>query len=283
MAAPIPAAARLSAPPPWALGRVPGLTRGERPLALARLDGGSVNEVFRVDSRCGSFVLRLNGPAWRRPGVDRDRELLLHGAAAAAGIAPGIVHAEPDREGLLITDYHAGRLWREQDYADVPALHRLGARLQQLHALPAPDIAQFDPWPVAGAYLRQIEAAPPAWLLPQQLAAPLARLERSCAALGLSSSPSCIVHGDLAQNNLLEGSRLWLLDWEYAQRSHPLMDVACVLAYYPSAQRHGAELASAAGLGAVGPRDEELAERVYVYRALAWLWHLARAERATAP
>jgi len=43
---------------------VPGLSDGEAPLMLAPLGGGSVNEVFRVDSRLGRFVVRLNGPAW---------------------------------------------------------------------------------------------------------------------------------------------------------------------------------------------------------------------------
>jgi len=253
---------------------VPGLSDGEAPLMLAPLGGGSVNEVFRVDSRLGRFVVRLNGPAWRRPGVDRGRELALHRAAAAAGIAPPIVAADPQAEGLLIMRYQDGRVWREQDFDDVAALWRLGERLQLLHALAAPAIEPFDPWSVAQGYLRQIAAPPPA--------APLARLERCCAGLIRQSSGACITHGDLAQNNLLEGSRLWLLDWEYAQLSDPLMDIACVLAYYPVAVRHRAELVAAAGLGgqALG---EELAQRITIYQGLSWLWHLARGEEAPAP
>jgi thiamine kinase len=281
MAEQIPAAESLSRPPAWALACVPGLERGESPRLLTPLAGGSVNQVFRVDSGSGRFVLRLDGAAWRRPGVERARELILHRAAAAAGIAPAIVYADPTAQGLLISEYQDGRLWCEQDYEDVSALRRLGQRLQALHALPAPDVTDFDPWSVAQDYVRQINAARPAWLDPGQLREPLARLQRSCAALGESSSPASIVHGDLAQSNLLEGSRLWLLDWEYAQRSDPLMDLACVLAYYPAAQRYTTELAAAAGLpGAAG---ERLAQRVYIYQALAWLWHLARGERASAP
>ncbi len=60
------------------------------------------------------------------------------------------------------------------------------------------------------------------------------------------------------------------------------MDVACVLAYYPAAQAHGAELAAACGLSAAA-QGEGLAQRIYIYQALAWLWHLARGEAATAP
>ena len=275
MAAPLPSPGRLTAPPAWALARVPGLAGGERPLAFARLAGGSVNEVFRIDSRLGSFVLRLNGAAWRRPGVDRVRELALHRAAASAGVAPPIVDADPAADGLLITAWQQGRLWCAADYEDLAALHRLGERLQVLHALAAPDVPAFDPWSIAQQYLQQIEALDRARPPP----APLARLERSCEALRRNPEPACIAHGDLAETNLLDGERLWLLDWEYAQRSDALMDIACVLAYYPGAQRHAAELTAAAGMQ-FGAVNEGLAPRIHVYQALSWLWHLARGESA---
>jgi len=271
MAAQISSAERLKAPPPWALRRVPGLGEGQTPLLLVPLGGGSVNEVFRVDSRLGRFVVRLNGAAWRRPGVDRARELALYSAAAAAGIAPPLVAAEPAAEGLLITQYQDGQVWHEQDFDDVAALWRLGERLQVLHALAPPAIEPFDPWSVAQGYLRQIAEPPPA--------APLAHLERCCTGLVRQSFGACIAHGDLAQNNLLEGRQLWLLDWEYAQLSDPLMDLACVLAYYPVAGRHRAEFAAAAGLGAQAV-GEALEQRIAIYWGLSWLWHLARGEEA---
>jgi thiamine kinase len=284
MAAPLSTAESLSVPPAWALARVPGLERGAPPRALSRLSGGSVNHVFRVDSDLGRYVLRLNGAAWRRPGVDRGRELALHRAAAAAGIAPAIVYAEPDAQGLLISEYQQGRLWSEQDYQDPAALRRLGERLALLHRLPVSEIEAFDPWSIAQDYVRQIKAALDA---PERLATPLAELERSCAALRGSAAPACISHGDLAYGNLLQGSRLWLLDWEYAQRSDALMDLACVIAYYPAVERYQAELAAAAGIGTAAGLgkvlEAELAVRVQIYRALSWLWHLARGEPATAP
>jgi aminoglycoside phosphotransferase (APT) family kinase protein len=277
MVAPIPAAAALIAPPEWALARVPGLGKGAAALRIERLGGGTVNEVYRIDSAAGRFVLRLDGAAWRRPGVDRTRELVLHRTAAAAGIAPAVVDAAPEAHGLLITEYLDGRLWEAADYGDVGALRRLGERLYALHRLPAPPIEAFDPWQVALAYVRQIDALPEG-----ALEGPLRRLQGICADLPRDHAAMSVVHGDLWQGNLLQGSQLWLLDWEYAQLSAPLMDLACVLAYYPAAGRHRSELAAAAGFNAQA-LQRDLHERVYVYRALAWLWHLARGEAAEAP
>jgi thiamine kinase len=259
------------------LARVPGLEHGAAAQRIERLGGGTVNEVYRVDSAAGRFVLRLDGAAWRRPGVDRARELILHRAAAAAGIAPALVAAAPESQGLLVMEFLAGRLWDIADYGNVDALRRLGERLYALHRLPAPAIETFDPWRVAQAYVRQIDGAQA-----DALERPLQRLQLRCAELRSGCAAMTVVHGDLWQGNLLQGSRLWLLDWEYAQLSDPLMDVACVLAYYPAAERYRAELAAAAGFDAqaLGPA---LSARVFIYRALSWLWHLARGEQAEPP
>jgi thiamine kinase len=288
MAAPVPAAGRLSTPPAWALARVPGLADGAPALRIERLGGGTVNQVFRVDSAAGRFVLRLDGAAWRRPGVDRGRELLLHRAAAAGGLAPELLDAAPEAHGLLIMPYLEGRVWSAADYAERAALRSLGERLYALHQLAVPAVAAFDPWQVALAYLRQIDdspaaAAAAAAAVPDEARiATLRRLQAACAQLRQDAGASSVVHGDLWQGNLLQGTRLWLLDWEYAQVSDPVMDLACVLAYYPAAERYRTELAAAAGVGP-GALGLSLSLRIYVYRALAWLWHLARGELAAPP
>jgi thiamine kinase len=277
MAAAIPAAGVLNGPPAWALARVPGLEQGAAAQRVERLGGGTVNDVYRIDSAAGRFVLRLDGAAWRRPGVDRERELVLHRAAAAAGLAPALVAAAPETQVLLIMQYLEGRIWGSSDYDDVQALRRLGECLYALHRLPAPAIDAFDPWQVAQAYVGQIAGARAG-----AFDEPLRRLQALGSELRAADAPRCVVHGDLWQGNVLQAAQLWLLDWEYAQVSDPLMDVACVLAYYPGAERHRAELAAAAGFDAHA-LERRLSARVYAYRVLAWLWHLARGEQAEPP
>jgi hypothetical protein len=55
-----------------------------------------------------------------------------------------------------------------------------------------------------------------------------------------------------------------------------------VLAYYPAAWPLAAALLAAACPGA-RVTSPELEAAVYVHRALAWLWHLARGEVSTPP
>ncbi len=155
----LPPAERLSAPPAWALARVPGLERWcSRRCVLARARGRQRQPGFPRRYAAGAFVLRLNGAAWRRPGVDRKRELALHRAAATAGIAPPIVARRP---GARWPADHAlparTRSGASTDYDDVAALHRLGERLQVAACAGArPTVAPFDPWSMAQDYLRQI-------------------------------------------------------------------------------------------------------------------------------
>ncbi|MFI4913819.1 MAG: phosphotransferase [Steroidobacterales bacterium] len=282
MVAQVPTTAPLTEIPSAALRRVPGLEDGRAPLSWRRFTCGTVNEVFRVDTPQGRFVLRLDGARWRRPGVDRAREHALHSAAAAAGLAPALVHAAPE-EGLLIMEYLEGCPWNRDDYAKPENLARLGARLAQLHALAPPPLTPLDPLGTALAYAAAIpdsaefDAAERALL-----ETVLRRLQDAAAAMAASASPTGIIHGDLVHSNLLAGSRLWLVDWEYAQIADPVMDAACLLAYYPAARPHAAVLLAATGLemGGIGQR---LAAGMYVYEALTWLWHRARGERASPP
>jgi len=247
------------------------------PLLIERLSGGSVNDSWRVDSGAGRFVLRLDGAAWLRPGVDRAREQLLHAAAARGGLAPRLIRYSA-AAGAQVSEYVSGHDWSAADFSAPAQLERLGARLQHLHSLPAPGgLGGFDPQACARDYLHRLDSAVAARA---GAAAVVEAVGEAAAAVARSSTRSCIIHGDLVHGNLREGTRLWLLDWEYAQLADPCYDAACVLAYYPSARTQQARLLAAAGLQG---RAGALAAAIHVYEALTWLWRLARGEPARAP
>jgi aminoglycoside phosphotransferase (APT) family kinase protein len=257
---------------------VPGLESGQRPKYCRRLRGGTVNEVWRIDTPQGRFVLRVDGASWRRPGVERSRELALHQLAAAAGLAPPLIAARP-RLGVLVTEFLDGQIWSARQCRSPASLARLGERLAQLHALKAPPIARFNPLEVGRAYA----ALAPRSAGTRSDARPvLERLERVLLKLRHRPTASSIVHGDLVHTNILEGSALWLLDWEYAQVAEPLFDVACLFAYYSPTARGTRRFLSAAGLAA-DAAGGRLEQAIFVYRALNWLWYGARGQRRARP
>ncbi len=257
-------------PTATALAWVPGVSDGAAPQRLERLLGGTVNESWRVDTAAGRFVLRIDGPAWRRPGVDRERERLLHEAAGRAGLAPRLL-LRADTEGLQVCEYLDGGSWSELDFLQRPQLRRLGERLAQLHALEVPaGVVPFDPVGCARQYLQAMSARAAA---APRTAEVVADIEAAARQVADGTAELSIVHGDLTHANVLDGTRLWLLDWEYAQRADPLYDAACALAYYPQAQPLAGELLAAAGLTGEGVAARlEAAIRVYDGLSRLWLW-----------
>jgi thiamine kinase-like enzyme len=256
-----------------ALAWVPGVRSEVPPLRIEPLLGGSVNDSWRVDTAQGRFVLRIDGPAWRRPGVDRNREQQLHEAAAGAGLAPRVL-LRSEADGVQVSEYLEGRRWSADDYIQLPQLRRLGERLAQLHALEVPaGVVPFDPVACAHEYLQLARDEPATNPATVKI---LAAIDASARQVADGTAGHAIVHGDLAHGNVLDGAQLWLLDWEYAQCADPLYDVACALAYYSQARPQAAQFLAAAGLEGPG-LAERLGAAIRVYEGLSELWHRVRA------
>jgi aminoglycoside phosphotransferase (APT) family kinase protein len=91
------------------------------------------------------------------------------------------------------------------------------------------------------------------------------------------------VHSDLHHGNVLTADRVYFIDWEYAQVGDPLLDLACVMAYYPRAAVHGELLLSSSGLADRGATLAALADLTSVFTLLTYLWYRARRVARTVP
>jgi aminoglycoside phosphotransferase (APT) family kinase protein len=255
------------------LQHVPGCEDGEAPYSQELIGGGKVNRSFLVRTRRGRFVLRLNENATSDPGLDRARELTLHTAAANAGIAPQVVYADPSHF-CLITDYLDGRLWTPHYFTRMRDLRSLGQRLRVLQSVPPPSVPRFDPMASARRYADTIIGSEPdekgriQFLLANGV-------EAMTRAASSQRAPS-VVHCDLHHGNVLTADRVYFIDWEYAQVGDPLLDLACVMTYYPRAMAHGALLLEASGLADAGATPAMLGELTNVFTLLTYLWYRAR-------
>jgi aminoglycoside phosphotransferase (APT) family kinase protein len=259
---------------------VPGCEAGDPPYSQELIGGGRVNRSYLVRTRRGRFVVRLNDNSASDPGLDRERELALHSAAASAGVAPPVVYAAPDRSSL-ITEYLDGRLWTPHYFSRMRDLRSLGQRLRALQALTPPSIPRYDPLVTARRYADHIlrhdgdENGRIALLLANGADA----LTRS----GWGRRPPSVVHGDLHHGNVLTADRVYFIDWEYAQVADPMHDLACILAYYPRAASHAGLLLEAAGLDEAGATPAMLADLTNVFVLVNYLWYRARRVARTVP
>jgi thiamine kinase len=255
------------------LQHIPGCENGDPPYSQELIGGGRVNRSFLVRTRRGRFVVRLNESAKGDPGLDRRREHLLHGAAANAGLAPHIIYACPDHS-CLITEYLEGRLWTPHYFTRMRDLRSLAQRLQMLHAVTPPSLPRFEPLTVARRYAEIIAQSDRSEALRLE-----SLLESGAAALARSGSARrvpTIVHNDLHSGNVITADRVYFIDWEYAQVGDPLLDLACLMAYYPRALPHAPLLLSASGLDSLGVTPGMLEELTRVFTLLTYLWYRAR-------
>ena len=137
------------------LRRIPGCAGGEAPQSVQLLHGGrNVNRNLCIDTRLGRFVLRQRIRKGPRPGADPLREVAIHRAAAAAGVAPAVLDTAPDCSWILM-DYVEGGMWTPPRVQAPKGVRTLGACLQRLHAITPPKgFATFDPVSFNGPRLR---------------------------------------------------------------------------------------------------------------------------------
>lgn len=197
----------------------PGAAAGAldfRPLA-----GGVNARSFVVRAGARELVVRL--PALGAPALlDLATEAGIMRAAAAEGLAPAVVDADPDT-GVLVTEYRsAAASWTAADARAPRNIARLAALLRRLHALPA-RAPRFEAATIAERYVARAASAEPAWPADAGWADELVRRARRFDARG---SADALCHNDLFAANILDDGALVLVDFEYAVRADPLLDLA---------------------------------------------------------
>jgi thiamine kinase-like enzyme len=202
-----------------AVARLPVWSGRVDPVPLA---GGITNHNFVVEDRGRRYVVRV-GHDIPVHGVLRSNELAASRAAHAAGLSPRIVYAEP---GYMVLDFIDGRTFSPDDVRDQRNLPRLVDLVRRCHRdiplyLRGP-AAMFWVFHVVRDYAHTLREAGSRHV--NRLPALLTEAERLRKAAG----PIDVVfgHNDLLAANVMDdGSRLWLLDWDYAGFNSPLFDL----------------------------------------------------------
>jgi len=203
-----------------AFDRIHALPLWRGRIDIAPLSGGITNRNYLVRDGGRRVVARLGGDIPVH-GVMRFNEHAASRAAAAAGISPAVRHAEP---GLLVLDYvEGGSLTPEQVRADrdrCVALVR-AAHMQVGRHLRGPALA-FNVFHILSDYAHTLRERS------CRHAAALPGFAAAAAALQSALGPIELVfaHNDLLAGNIIDdGSRLWLIDWDYAGFNTPLFDL----------------------------------------------------------
>jgi len=95
-----------------ALLHVPGFAESDA--RVTPIAGGTVNRSFIVETPRGRYFLRLHEAVGVALGADHARESRLQAAAAQAGLAPPLIHADPAHR-FAVSEFLDGRVWTPAD------------------------------------------------------------------------------------------------------------------------------------------------------------------------
>jgi thiamine kinase-like enzyme len=233
-----------------ALQKVPELAG--RDLTLTALTGGITNRNFRV-AVAGipeQWVIRLAGNDTHLLGISREVEHAATVAAAGVGVGPEVT-AFIRPEGYLVTRFIVGSPVSDQEVRRPETLKRIGDSIRRVHDGPAiPGV--FVPLRICDAYraLASARGVPiPATF--DEAASIGRRVERAFLADPIELRPC---HNDLLNANFIDdGTRIRIIDWEYAGMGDPFFDLGNFSINHELSPAEDAILLSAYD-PAIGPR-----------------------------
>jgi thiamine kinase-like enzyme len=193
-----------------------------RAVSISVLGGGITNHNLKVELDDGeTYVLRISGRGTDLLGIDRQVEYEASLAAAAVGVGPEVM-AFLEPEGYLVTRFIEGEIVPRERMREPEVIRRVATALRAVHKGP-PLAKRFDAFRVveeyrSTAFARGV-AVPGEYVRARQIARTIERVrgpipERPC-------------HNDLLNANFIDdGTRVRIVDWEYAGMGDVFFDLA---------------------------------------------------------
>jgi thiamine kinase len=230
----------------------------KQPLVLEVFADGLSNTSVRVGAGSRDWVVRIDGIAPAKIGLNRSAEWRALRLAAVAGLSPLPVYQNPQL-GVLVTRFHPPDAAPPENRRDLLATAEL---LRSIHAMPRLKF-RLDPLDRARRYLHLLDAGSPAECLVS-----------ACERLAQRTFKPVLCHNDLLRaNRLWSEGRLLALDWEYVAVGDPFFDLAVIIEGDELSEPDSASLVQA--WLQRDPSEEEqgrLADNQLAYRELSSLW-----------
>src|SRR6266508_3864888 len=186
------------------------------------LPGGITNHNFLVEVGDERFVARLAGAGTELLGIDREAERAAAEAAASVGVGPEVVAFLPEL-GCLVTRFIEGTGISTERMRDADMLQRVVPAIRAFHdgqELPS----TFAPFEIVVRF--RDEAARRDVRIPDEYGPMLERARAIEAAFAVHPGRVLPCHNDLLNANfLLQGDRVWIVDYEYAGMNDPFFDL----------------------------------------------------------
>jgi thiamine kinase-like enzyme len=237
-------------------------------VTMTVLGGGITNHNLKVELGDGeAYVLRIAGRDTDLLGIDRRVEYEASLAAAAVGVGPAVIaYLEP--EGYLVTRFIEGEVVPTERMREHETIRRVAAALRAVHQGP-PLPRRFDSFRVVEDYRSAAFAhgasMPAEYVRARQVARAIERVR--------GAVPERPCHNDLLNANFIDdGTRIRIVDWEYAGMGDVFFDLANFAVNHDLQEESRRQLL-AAYFGEVRPHDVralELMRFMSLFREAMW-------------
>ena len=178
--------------------------------------GGLTNRVYRV----GEHVLRIPGVGTEEY-INRANEAASALIAAKAGVSPAVLHANA-KTGIMVTAHVDAVTMSPENFKQrLGAPARAAMALHKLHRSGGEFPFRFELFAMIDDYLKLL--ATKTVTLPDGYHDVVREAETIRTALAKNPVPLVPCHCDpLCENFLDDGSRMWIVDWEYCGMNDPM-------------------------------------------------------------
>jgi thiamine kinase-like enzyme len=181
--------------------------------------GGLTNRVYRI----GEHVLRIPGQGTEEY-INRSNEAASAHIAAKAGVSPAVLNADA-KTGIMVTaQVEATTMTPENFKSRLGAPARAALALHRLHTSGGLFPFRFELFAMIDDYLKVLSTKTVD--LPAGYHDVVREAETIRMALAKNPAPLAPCHCDpLCENFLDDGTRMWIVDWEYCGMNDPMWDL----------------------------------------------------------
>ncbi len=245
---------------------------GDRIAGIEHLSGGLHGRCYRVHGADFDHAVRMPPPRESKFRLDAVDEQRVIASVAAAGIAPPAAEVDASL-GLVATTYLANaKTWTPRDARGLENLDYLSARLKALHACKL----ELPPYACVAAAESYAQTAAEHYELTMEQRHWRDELLELARAFEARFPPETPCHNDLVASNVLDDGEIWLIDFEYAVMSAPILDLASLAGLNDFDANQRARLIGAYyGHYDVPFNADEFYDAVRLVRLLSYFWALA--------
>lgn len=251
---------------------LPEWKQNHQQFQVEEIASGLTNHNFKVIFPSCTYFVRLGCKNTTLLGLDPDREFFCTQAAATLGIAPGILVYLPDERAMAFPFIISKPPEKNRE-----TYKQILSTLRQFHQSGIVIPSTFCPYQVILDYYRHATRLRPDRPIPSASYVLSIVEEIHTVIPHFRQLAPC--HLDLFHLNFLDdGSKIWIIDWEYSAMADPLFDLATLV----SSDRLSVEaMQELLELYMENPTEKDFAY-LYLMSILAdvrwWFWNYIQAE-----